>query len=156
VQALLVSLEEDSRRTLGDVREIVGQLRGGEVALAPSPSVAHLDALLARHVRGGSRLQVTGDPRVLPASVELSAYRIVEHLVTVLADTPAVPVSVTMRFTDEALEVLVAGSVSKGSDLRGAVARARERAVLHAGSLDLKVSRGRARVLAHLPVLGDA
>jgi signal transduction histidine kinase len=153
MRAMLVSLEEDSRQTLGDMREIVGQLRGGEVALAPAPSVAHLDALLARHVHGGSRLQVNGDPRLLPASVELSAYRIVEHLVTALADKPSAPVGVTMTFTDDALEILVAGSVPRGSDLRGAVGRARERAVLHAGSLDLKVSRGRARVLAHLPVL---
>ena len=155
VQALLVSIEEDSRQTLGDMREIVGQLRGGEVALAPAPSVAHLDALLARHVDGGSRLQVRGDPRVLPASVELSAYRIVEYLVTALADRPAAPVGVTMTFTDYALDIAVAGSVPKGTDLRGAVGRARERALLHAGSLDLKLSRGRARVLAHLPVLSD-
>jgi signal transduction histidine kinase len=155
VQALLISLEEDSRQTLGDMREIVGQLRGGEVALAPAPSVAHLDALLARHVDGGSRLQVRGDPRVLPASVELSAYRIVEYLVTALADKPGAPVGVTMTFTDYALDIAVAGSVPKGTDLRGAVGRARERALLHAGSLDLKLSRGRARVLAHLPVLGD-
>jgi signal transduction histidine kinase len=155
VQALLVSLEEDSRRTLGDMREIVGQLRGGEVALAPAPSVAHLDALLARHVHGGSRLQVRGDPRVLPASVELSAYRIVEYLVTALADIPSAPVGVTMTFTDYALDIVVAGSVPKGTDLRGAVGRARERALVHAGSLDMKLSRGRARVMAHLPVLSD-
>ena len=155
VQALLVDLEEDSRQTLGEMRQLVGQLRGGEVALAPAPSVAHLDALLARHVHGGSRLQVTGDPRVLPASVELSAYRIVEHLVGALADKPSAPVGVTMTFTDDALEILVAGSVPKGADLRAAVGRARERALLHAGSLDLRVSRGRARVLAHLPVLHD-
>ncbi len=156
VQALLVDLEESSRQTLGNMREIVGLLRGGEVALAPAPSVAHLDALLARHVRGGSRLRVSGDPRVLPASVELSAYRIVEHLISALNDEPSAPVGVTMTFSDDALEILVAGGVPKGSDLRGAVGRARERAVLHAGSLDLKVSRGRARVLAHLPVLSDA
>jgi signal transduction histidine kinase len=156
MQALLVTLEEDSRRTLGDMREIVGQLRGGEVALAPAPSVAHLDALLARHVHGGSRLQVIGDPRVLPPSVELSAYRIVEYLVTALADKPAAPVGVTMTFTDDALNIMVAGTVAKGgADLRGAVGRARQRALLHAGSLDLKLSRGRARVMAHLPVLGD-
>ncbi len=153
VQALLVDLEQRSRDTLGDMREIVGQLRGGEVALAPAPSVAHLDALLARHVHGESRLQVSGDPRVLPASVELSAYRIVEHLVAVLADERAAPVAVRMTFTDSALEILIAGSVPNGSDLRDAVGRARQRALLHAGSLDVKVSRGRARVLAHLPVL---
>jgi signal transduction histidine kinase len=156
VPALLVSIEEGSRQTLGQMREIVGQLRGGEVALAPAPSVAHLDALLARHIRGGSRLLVSGDPRVLPASVELSAYRIVEHLISALEDGPVAPVGVTMTFTDEALEILVAGSVPKGSSLRDAVARARERTALHAGSIDLKVSRGRARVLARLPVLRQA
>jgi signal transduction histidine kinase len=155
MQALLATLEEDSRTTLGDMRDIVGQLRGGEVALAPAPSVAHLDALLARHVRGGSRLRVSGDPRVLPPSVELSAYRIVEHLVSALADRPSAPVAVSMAFSDDALDILVGGSVPKGADLRGAVARARERAVLHAGSLDLTVSRGRARVRAHLPVLSE-
>jgi len=155
LQAHLLDLEENTRRTLGDMRVLVGQLRGGEVALAPSPSVAHLDALLARYVDGGSRLQVCGDPRMLPASVELSAYRIVEHLVTALADRPAAPVGVTMTFTDDALEVLVAGSAPRGSDLRGAVARARERAVLHAGTLDLKVTRGRVRALARLPVSSD-
>lgn len=153
VQALLVTLENDSRQTLGDMRQIVGQLRGGEVALAPAPSVAHLDALLARHVSGGSRLQVRGHPRVLPASVELSAYRIVEHLVTALADMPSSPVGVSMTFTDDALEISVAGSVPHGGDLRAAVGRARERTLLHSGSLDVKVSRGRARVVAHLPVL---
>jgi hypothetical protein len=156
VPALLISIEEGSRQTLGQMREIVGQLRGGEVALAPAPSVAHLDALLARHVRGGSRVLVSGHPRVLPASVELSAYRIVEHLITALDDRPAVPVGVTMTFTEDALEIMVAGSVPKGSGLRDAVARARERAALHAGSLELKVSRGRARVLARLPVLRQA
>jgi signal transduction histidine kinase len=155
LQAVLARLEEDSRQTLGDMREIVGHLRGGEVALAPAPSVAHLDALLARHMHGGTRLEVNGNPRVLPASVELSAYRIVEYLVTALADKPSALVGVGVTFTDDALEILVAGAVPRGADLRGAVGRARERALLHAGSLDLKVSRGRARVLAHLPVLSD-
>ncbi len=61
-----------------------------------------------------------------------------------------------MTFTDDALEIVVAGSVSKGSNLRDAVARARERTVLHAGSIEMKVSRGRARVLARLPVLRQA
>jgi signal transduction histidine kinase len=150
--ALLVGLEEDSRQTLDDMRTIVGHLRGGEVALAPAPSVAHLDALIARHLQGRSRLQVGGDPRVLPASVELSAYRIVEHLVIALADKPSAQVAVTVNFSDDALEIVVAGAIPKGADLRGAVARARERALLHAGFLDFKVSRGRARMLAHLPV----
>ncbi len=121
--ALLTTLEEDSRQTLDDMRKIVGLLRGGEVTLAPTPSVAHLDALLAQHLRAGSRLHVTGDPRVLPASVELSAYRIVEHLVSALADDPSVPVAVGMRFEDDALELQITGPVSRGADLRSAVGR---------------------------------
>ena len=150
---LLATLEDEGRRTLGDMREIVGLLRGGEVALAPVPSVAHLDALVTRHARSG-RLQVAGDPRLLPASVELSAYRIVEHLVTALAADPAAPVGVGITFSDDALEISVAGPVARGSELRGAVGRARERARLHAGSLEVKVARGQARVTALLPVAG--
>ena len=48
-EGLLESIESRSRQTLDDMREIVGLLRGGDVALAPAPTVAHLDALLARH-----------------------------------------------------------------------------------------------------------
>ena len=43
-RALLESIESDSRATLDGMREIVGLLRGGDVALAPAPTVAHLDA----------------------------------------------------------------------------------------------------------------
>jgi signal transduction histidine kinase len=148
---VLLSVEEDSRRTLDDMRQVVGVLRGGEVTLAPTPSVAHMDALLSR--MGQDRLTVSGDPRVLPASLELSAYRIVEHLVGVLADDADARVAVQVRFAEDALEIHVAGPVPRGADLRAALARARERARLHAGSLDAKVTRGQARVVAHLPVL---
>jgi hypothetical protein len=152
-KALLATLEDDSRRTLAEMRELVGVLRGGAVALAPVPSVAHLDALLARHLQDGARLQVSGDPRMLPASVELSVYRIVEHLVTAFALEATDGVAVSMRFTDRALEIHVSAPVIRTADLRSAVARARERAVLHAGSLDVRSGRGRTRVVASLPVL---
>lgn len=148
---LFETIESDSRQTMDDMREIVGLLRGGEVALAPAPTVAHLDALLARHRSPLSRLTVSGDPRSLPATIELSAYRIVEYLVAALDDRP---VQVSMRFADEALEIQVQGSVGRGADLRAAVARVRERAKLHAGSVDLKLSRGSVRVVTQLSVLG--
>jgi signal transduction histidine kinase len=151
-RAALLAIEEDSRQALDDMRQAVGVLRGGEARLAPTPSVAQLDALLAR--LGGGRLSVDGDPRVLPASLELSAYRIVEHLVGVLADGRDAPVGVRVRFGERSLELSISGPVhrDRGADLRQAVARARERALVHAGSLDLRVSRGQAQVLARLPV----
>lgn len=152
-KALFASIEADSRATLDGMREIVGLLRGGDVALAPAPTVAHLDALLARHTRADARLTVAGDPRSLPAAVELSAYRIVEHLVSVLADQPDSRVEVGVRFDDQALEIRVDGLVDRTADLKAAVARARERAAFLGGSLDVRVSRGRARAVAQLPVL---
>ena len=153
-KALFESIESDSRATLDGMREIVGLLRGGDVALAPAPTVAHLDALLARHTSADSRLTVAGDPRSLPATVELSAYRIVEHLVNVLADQPDSRIEVGVRFDDDALEIRVNGPVDRSADLKAAVARARERAKFLGGSLDVKVSRGHANAVAQLPVPG--
>jgi signal transduction histidine kinase len=153
-RALFESIETDSRATLDGMREIVGLLRGGDVALAPAPTVAHLDALLARHTLSDSRLSVEGDARSLPATVELSAYRIVEHLVNVLADQPDSHIEVGVRFEDDALEIRVNGPVDRSADLKAAVARAKERAKFLGGSLDVKVSRGHANAVAQLPVLG--
>ena len=153
-RALFESIESDSRATLEGMREIVGLLRGGDVALAPAPTVAHLDALLARHTEADSRLTVTGDPRSLSAALELSAYRIVEHLVNVLADRPDSRIEVGVRFDDEALEIRVSGPVDRSADIKAAVARAREHAKFLGGSLDVKVSRGHANAVAQLPVPG--
>jgi len=153
-RAVLESIESGSRRTLDDMREIVGLLRGDDVAFAPTPTVAHLDTLLARLRTAHSQLVVTGDPRVLPATVELSAYRIVEHLVTALADQADAPIVVSVRFEDDALEIRVNGQVGEAADLKAAVARAKERAKLLGGSVDVKVTKGRAGAVAQLPVVG--
>lgn len=153
-KALLARIESDSRATLDGMREIVGLLRGGDVALAPAPSVAHLDALLAQHTTAASRLTVAGDPRSLTATVELSAYRIVEHLVNVLADRTDSRIEVDVRFDDDTLQICISGPVDRSADIKAAVARARERAKLLGGSLDVKVSRGHANAVAQLPVIG--
>ncbi|MGW6282027.1 sensor histidine kinase [Kribbella sp. NPDC055071] len=153
-KAVLESIESGSRQTLDDMREIVGLLRGDDVALAPTPTVAHLDTLLARLRTAHSRLSVTGDPRALPATVELSAYRIVEHLITALADQADAPIEVAVRFEADALEIRVNGQVGESADLKAAVVRAKERARLLGGSLEVKVSKGRAGAVAQLPVVG--
>jgi signal transduction histidine kinase len=153
-RAVLESIESDSRQTLDGMREIMGLLRGGDAALAPVPAVAHLDALLARHTSADARLTVAGDPRSLPATVELSAYRIVEHLVNVLADRPDSRIEVGVRFGDDALEIRVNGPVDRSADVKAALARAKERAKFLGGSVDVKVSRGQANAVAQLPVPG--
>jgi signal transduction histidine kinase len=153
-KALLESIETDSRRTLDDMREIVGLLRGDDAALTPTPSVAHLDALLAQHQSGHARLTVTGNPRSLPASVELSAYRIVEHLIAALTDQPDAPIAVAVRFDEKALEIRVTGPVAKSAEVKEVIARAKERARLLGGTLEVKIARGHAGAVAQLPLLG--
>jgi signal transduction histidine kinase len=146
--ATLAQIEQASRATLDEMRELVGVLRDDDAPTSPAPTLTSLRALVLRDKGDAVRLTVEGSPRVLPAGVELSAYRIVEHLSEVLgADT-----AVTVHFRQDALEIAVAGAFAKGADLRGALARARERARLHAGSVEAKVGRGQARVLARLPV----
>lgn len=148
------AIESESRATLDDMREVVGLLRGGDVGVAPAPTVAHLEAMLARHTRADSRLTVVGDPRSLPATVELSAYRVVEHLVDVLSDSPGSRIEVGVRFESTALEIRVSGPVARYADVKAAVARARERAALLGGSLDVRLSRGQADAVASLPLAG--
>ncbi len=91
-----------------------------------------------------------GSPRALPAGIELSAYRIVEHLLGALDDAPGV--DVRLRFGDSALEVVVAGPTSRRRDIGAAIERARERAQLHQGTLEAKIDGGRARAVAELPL----
>jgi hypothetical protein len=59
-----------------------------------------------------------------------------------------------VRFEDDALEIRVNGLVGRGVDLKAAIARAKERARLLGGSVDVKVARGHARAVAQLPVVG--
>ncbi len=58
---------------------------GGRGApLFPAPGLAELDRLLARTAGAGVRVDLTrvGEPRDLPASIDLSAYRIVQESLT--------------------------------------------------------------------------
>ena len=57
-----------------------------------------------------------------------------------------------VRFDADAVEIRVHGPVDKAADLKAAAARARERAKLLGGSVELKVTRGEADAVAQLPV----
>lgn len=148
--ATLADIERKGRRTLDEMRALVGVLREDPHAapVSPQPTLTHLEAMLLRARGADARLSVEGNPRVLPAGVELSAYRIVEHLLDALEDAPAV--DVVVRFADDALELTVAGPARRVGD--AAIDRARERARLHRGSLDATVRDGRATAVALLPV----
>jgi signal transduction histidine kinase len=152
--ATLARIEEASRATLEEMREIVGVLRDDDAPTSPVPTLTSLQALVMRDKGDAARLTVEGSPRVLPAGVELSAYRIVEHLLSALDDSPGVEVGV--RFGEEALEIRVAGHAGRRGDVGAALSRARERAQLHRGTLDARTGGGRAEAIALLPVTAGA
>jgi signal transduction histidine kinase len=152
--ATLAEIEAASRATLEEMREIVGVLRYDDAPTSPQPTLTSLRALVLRDKGDDARLTVEGSPRVLPAGVELSAYRIVEHLLSALDDAPGVEVGV--RFGEEALEIRVAGPAGRRGDVGAALGRARERAQLHRGTLDARTRGGRAEAIALLPVTAVA
>jgi signal transduction histidine kinase len=149
-RARLVEIERESRRTLEEMRAVVGVLRddNADAPVSPQPTLTHIEAMLLRTKGSGARLIVEGSPRVLPVGVELSAFRIVEHLLDGLADAPGVDVRVS--FEGSALRLTVCGASRRGS--RAAIDRARERARLHRGTLEAIVGDGRVRAVARLPV----
>jgi signal transduction histidine kinase len=60
------------------------QAPGSSAPLSPAPGLAELDRLISRTARAGVQVDVTrlGQPRDLPASIDLSAYRIVQEALT--------------------------------------------------------------------------
>ena len=149
--ATLVDIERESRRTLDEMRAVVGVLRSDAsgAPTAPLPTLTHLEALIVRAKGSDARLTVEGSPRVLPAAVELSAYRIVEQLLAALED--ASDVEVRVRFGDAALELAVSGPARRRA--KAAIERARERARLERGTLEATLRGGRAEAQVSLPVV---
>jgi hypothetical protein len=148
--ATLVDIERQSRRTLDEMRALVGVLRRDppDASPAPQPILTHLEALLIRAQGPEARLRVEGSPRVLPAGVELSAYRIVEQLLAALED--AAGAELRVRFADDALELAVSGSARRGA--KAAVAQARERTNLQRGTLQTSTRGGRCEAVVWLPL----
>jgi signal transduction histidine kinase len=151
--ATLVDIERESRRTLDEMRGLVGVLRNdSELAATPQPTLTALEALLVRAKGANAHLRVEGSPRILPPGVELSAYRVVEHLLAAVDGDSEVEVNV--RFGDDALELTVSGSSRRGA--KASIERARERVQLHRGTLEATTRGGRAEAVAWLPVAARA
>jgi hypothetical protein len=115
--------------------------------------LAQLPELLRGLPSARARLTIDGRARPLPASLELSGYRIVEHLVQALADEPGTVIDIRLHYTEDALELRVQGRPTPGADLRPVLAAARQRAALHGGTMDSRVDRGICHTTALLPLL---
>lgn len=82
----LTVIREASKEALRELRSVLDVLRQGNEAAprAPSPGLASLSELVARAAEAGLQVDtaVAGDLKGLPASVDLTAFRIIQEALT--------------------------------------------------------------------------
>jgi signal transduction histidine kinase len=140
---VLASIRAVGEEAIGEMVTLLGLIRGpGDVPLEPQPTLADVDALVARTREAGLRAEliVQGEPRPLPAALELSAYRIVqEGLTNALKHASTARTTVTLRYGDRDLQVEVAddgrAAVSNGRGSRRGLAGIGERVAVFGGQL---------------------
>ncbi|MEV7526699.1 histidine kinase [Streptomyces sp. NPDC091371] len=184
--AAMAAVEAAGRTTMTELRHLLGLLApaqdgrdepyaaGGAVAAAtePQPSLARLGPLIDKFAFAGLpvEVRVSGDPRPLPAGIDVTAYRIIQEALTnALKHGSGGKVDVTVRYAEHALrvEVLTGGPSVLGSpgerqpERNPATADGtgrgllglRERVAVYGGDLDARRRLGGGyRVRARLPL----
>jgi hypothetical protein len=146
-----IAIQGTGRETLVHMRGVVAGLHD-DAPTAPQPVLGQLSRLLAEFTPAQARLKVSGDPRTLPPGVELSGYRIVEHLLLAIENAPMAQVEVSLTFAPGALELTVAGPRARRGTSRAALAAATERAATLGGTLRTEASGGRRETVVLLPL----
>jgi signal transduction histidine kinase len=167
-RSALAAIKQASGDTLRELRAVLGVLRqvDEELPRAPTPSLARLDDLISRSEATPGitvRAEVEGEPRTLPAGVDLAAYRIVQESLTNVV-RHAAPANALVRLTygEHELTVQVAddGRPGRRSHPNGSgkgIAGMRERAVALGGELEAGPRPdGGFRVLARFPLEDEA
>ena len=145
----LVAVEETGRQALGEMRRLLGILRGDEheTRLAPQPGIADLDALV-EHVRAAGLpvdVVVEGEPKRLPPGIDLAAYRVVQEALTnALKHAGAARAQVSIRYGVTALELAVTNNGQVRENGRGGhgLVGMRERVTLYGGTFEAGPRRG--------------
>ena len=124
----LAAIEATSRDALIEMRRLLGVLRqeGEETAaLLPAPGIGDLPALLTQAHSAGVEVEVVqrGKPRELPASIDLSAYRIVQEALTNTIRHGGQHANVLLEFSDGQLTIEVTDS-GLAAEAAGAAAAA--------------------------------
>jgi signal transduction histidine kinase len=122
----LQTIRRSATEALTEMRRLLAVLRADEPSgeLAPSPGLERLPALIDRVRTAGVdvTLEVTGVPRAVPASLDLSAYRIVQEALTnVGKHATGAPASVVLDWGQDALAVEIRnpGANLEGADTNG-------------------------------------
>jgi signal transduction histidine kinase len=138
----MASIEEAGRKTLAEMRRVLGVLRDGDEAaeLSPQPGVGQIHALIDAARRGHRHveLHVQGEPGSLPASVNLGLYRILEDALTSGGEDTSRPTEITLRFGETDVELTVTAGVAS---LSWPTLAMRERVALCEGDIEVDVTR---------------
>ncbi len=143
--AALTSIKAASKEGLRELRAILGVLRQADEAepTEPAPRLAQVEDLVASATAAGQPVTVTvaGTPRPAPATVDLTAYRIVqESLTNAVRYAPGAPTAIGLCYEPEQLRVEIVdtghGPVDTPSQGSGqGLVGMRERATAVGGSL---------------------
>jgi len=105
----LRAIRGSARDALTEMRRLLGVLRSDEDGseTTPQPGLPQLPELVAR-AGVPVTFEVSGEPRPLPAGIDISAYRIVQEALTnVHKHAGAVPTTVRVAWSDGSLELEV-------------------------------------------------
>jgi signal transduction histidine kinase len=160
----LAAVEQSARTAVGELRRMLGALRGPDAGESADRTVAGCGieriADLVDRVREtgrAARYAVYGDPAELPDSVSQAAYRIVQEAVTnTLKHAGTATLDVRIRYHADELEIDVADDGRGGDPAAGnglGLIGMRERVAVHDGSLETGPRPdGGFRVRARLPL----
>ena len=162
----LLAIKAASSEALAELRSTIGPLRADEhdAPRAPTPSLARLDPLLETAARAGLPVDVgvRGEPRPLPAAVDVAAYRIVqESLTNVVRHAQAHGATVTLDYSRGSVELEVIDDGRGANGASGApghgIAGMQERAEAVGGRVETGPRfSGGFRVWARLPISTEA
>lgn len=165
VAPALAAIKDASRHAISDVHSLVDALRTEQgPPTAPTPGIADLDSLVVSARATGLTVTTTvhGEPRPVPAVIDVAAARIVqESLTNVVRHSTAEHATVTVTYGPDALIVSVdddgrplsAGPSSGGSGIVGM----RERARALGGNLSVRRPPGGGfSVRATFPLLDES
>jgi signal transduction histidine kinase len=164
-RAALSAINDASGEALREMRSVLGVLRRVDEKLprAPTPGIAQLPELVSRSAAAGVtvQLEVEGQQRMLPASVDLAGFRIVQESLTNVARHAGASAATVRLFYGEHELMVVVEDDGRGPhpDAAGnggsGIAGMRERAAALGGDLQTGPRRaGGFAVRARLPI-GD-
>jgi signal transduction histidine kinase len=162
-QEAIGAVEDAGRRTLDELRHLLGVLRPGAASgdLGPQPSLSQVRKLVDQLRQTGMSILLAADvPPALPVRVDLFAYRIVQEALTNVLKHGGVDATTQVRLEegDGHLEIEVTDTGTAKSALPGSgqgIVGMKERAILLGGTLEAGPRpEGGFRVLARLPI-GD-